>query len=76
MECDSFGCESGEYWRILVNDSPQPLDGYSDGPGESCAGGSLGEWLQGRTQAVGKYGTRCQVDYSNSTDALGIYSQS
>jgi hypothetical protein len=37
MECDSFGYESGGYWRVLVNDSPQPLDGCSDGPGESCA---------------------------------------
>jgi acid phosphatase len=74
MECDSFGYESGGYWRVLVNDSPQPLDRCSDGPGESCAAGDLGKWLRGRAETVGKYGAVCQVNYSNSTGVLGIYS--
>jgi len=73
MECDSFGFDAGTYYRILVNDSPQTLDGCRSGPGESCAEDKLTEWLAGRAEAVGEFGTMCQVDYSNSTNVLSIY---
>ncbi|KAH6681529.1 histidine phosphatase superfamily [Halenospora varia] len=73
MACDSFGFDAGTYYRVLVNDSPQQLDGCSDGPGESCAAGNMTSWLAGRASIVGDYGTACDVDYNNSTDILSIY---
>jgi hypothetical protein len=33
MSRGSFGYESLEYWRVLVSDSSQSIDGCSDGPG-------------------------------------------
>lgn len=74
MECDSYGFDAGTYYRVLVNDSPQALDGCSDGPGESCAGGEMKTWLEQRAAVVGRYGSMCRVDYGNSTDTLSIYS--
>jgi len=74
MACDSFGFGNGTYYRVLVNDSPQPLYGCADGPGESCTAGNMSSWLSGRADVVGEYGTTCMVDYSNSTDVLSIYS--
>ncbi len=74
MECDSFAFEKGTYYRILVNDSPQSLDGCSNGPGESCREEDITSWIGERAKVVGDYGTTCGVDYSNSTDVLRIYS--
>jgi len=37
MQCDSYGSDAGEYYRVLVNQSPQYLPGCSGGPGESCS---------------------------------------
>lgn len=73
MSCDSFGFDAGTYYRVLVNNNPQPLPGCLNGPGESCAGDDIGGWLDERAQVVGSYGETCQVDYSNSTDILSIY---
>lgn len=73
MECDSFVFDKGTYYRVLVNDSPQSLDGCSGGPGESCKEEELKVWLEGRAQVVGDFGSTCGVDYGNSTDVLGIY---
>jgi acid phosphatase len=74
MSCDSFGYGDGTFYRVLVNNSPQSLDGCSDGPGESCEEGNLMGWLGKRVEIVGKYGVSCEVDYGNSTDVLKIYS--
>jgi acid phosphatase len=73
MECDSFGFQKGEYYRVLVNNSPQSLIGCSNGPGESCEESDMTTWLADRAAVVGDYGTTCGVDYSNSTDVLSIY---
>jgi hypothetical protein len=59
---------------VLVNDSPQTLDGCRSGPRESSSAEDIGSWLSGGAEVVGDYGTMCQVDYSNSTDILNIYS--
>ena len=74
MDCGSYGYENGEYWRVLVNNSPQSLDGCSDGPGESCPDSNLSSWLAERAEIVGRYGEVCGVGYGNSTDVLSIYS--
>ncbi|KAE8449137.1 hypothetical protein EG329_008521 [Mollisiaceae sp. DMI_Dod_QoI] len=73
MNCESFGYEKGSYYRVLVNNSPQSLDGCADGPGESCKEGDMVEWLKGKAEVVGEYGQMCKVDYGNSTDVLSIY---
>lgn len=74
MTCSSYGFNgTGEYYRVLVNNSPQSLVGCTDGPGDSCSRAGLTAWLQERARVVGRYGEVCRVDYSNSTDVLGIY---
>ncbi|CAG8972281.1 hypothetical protein HYALB_00001679 [Hymenoscyphus albidus] len=70
MECNCFGFEAGSYYRVLVNDAPQSLDGCADGPGESCR--EMGQFLQGRAGVVGGYGESC-ADGGNMTGVLGIY---
>ncbi|RDW68308.1 phosphoglycerate mutase-like protein [Coleophoma crateriformis] len=75
MECSSFGFDAGTYYRVLVNNSPQQLIGCAEGPGESCSESAMGNWLQDRAVIVGEYGSTCQVDFSNSTDVLSIYSR-
>lgn len=76
MSCSSFGFEndSAEYYRVLVNDSPQPLQGCDDGPGESCARETFESWVAGRGQLYGRFSDECGVEYDNSTDVLSIYS--
>ncbi|KAG4440713.1 hypothetical protein IFR05_003807 [Cadophora sp. M221] len=73
MECESFAFEKGTFYRVLVNGSPQSLDGCSDGPGESCEESELVGWLEGRGEVVGGFGSVCGVEYGNGTDVLGIY---
>ncbi|TVY86394.1 Thiamine-repressible acid phosphatase [Lachnellula willkommii] len=74
MDCNSFGFDAGTYYRVLVNDAPQSLNGCSDGPGESCGDSDMGSWLNARAEVVGEYGAACMPDYKNSTNVLGIYS--
>jgi len=73
MSCDSYGFGVGEYYRVLVNQSPQPLPGCKDGPGESCEEGTWEGWVEERGRMAGGFGEACGVDYGNSTDVLGIY---
>ncbi|KAG9236770.1 histidine phosphatase superfamily [Amylocarpus encephaloides] len=73
MECESFGYDDGSYYRVLVNDSPQSLDGCSSGPGESCGEERMREWVAQRGGIVGEFGGVCGVEYGNSTNVLGIY---
>lgn len=73
MECDRFGFDQETHYRVLVNDSPQALDGCSSGPGESCKSEDIASWLSERADVVGSYGDACQVDYRNSTDILSTY---
>jgi len=76
MACDSYGFGVGEYYRVLVNQSPQPLPGCTDGPGESCSRDGFQAFVKARGEALGGFGERCGVDYSNSTDVLSIYGAS
>lgn len=80
MECDSFGFQdeansTGEYYRVLVNQSPQLLPGCVDGPGFSCSRAGFEDLIQGRGEMFGDFSDNCGVDYSNSTNVLSIYSQ-
>lgn len=75
MACDSYGYEDAgdEFYRVLVNSSPQPLDGCDDGPGESCARGTFEAWVAERGERFGGFSEKCGVEYDNSTNVLGIY---
>ncbi|KAF2140709.1 uncharacterized protein K452DRAFT_288798 [Aplosporella prunicola CBS 121167] len=75
MSCDSYGFEDAgsDFFRVLVNNSPQPLLGCDDGPGETCARATFEKWIAERGQMFGQFGEKCGVDYDNSTNVLGIY---
>ncbi|KAL1296904.1 hypothetical protein AAFC00_004516 [Neodothiora populina] len=80
MECDSYGYQdssnsTGEYYRVLVNQSPQLLPGCVDGPGFSCSRDGFAKMIEERGQMFGDFSAKCGVDYKNSTDVLGIYSK-
>jgi acid phosphatase len=72
MSCESYGFESGEYFRVLVNSSPQPLE-CADGPGESCSKSGFEKFVQARGEMFGGFTEKCQPEYNNSTDVLTIY---
>lgn len=73
MTCDSYGYDAGEYFRVLVNRSPQVLPNCSGGPGESCARSTFEKWVQDRGEMFGGYTEKCQPEFDNSTDVLSIY---
>lgn len=50
--CDSYGYDDGVYYRVLVNEGPQPLVGCRDGPGESCSEEAFGRFVQQRGGVV------------------------
>ncbi|KAF1353917.1 histidine phosphatase superfamily [Delphinella strobiligena] len=80
LECDSYGYQdnataTGEYYRVLVNQSPQLLPGCVDGPGFSCSRRGFEMFVKSRGEEFGGFSDKCGVDYSNSTDVLGIYSR-
>ncbi|KAK8189403.1 histidine phosphatase superfamily [Phyllosticta capitalensis] len=75
MSCDSYGFEDAgnEFYRVIVNNSPQPLDACADGPGESCPRAKFESWIRERADRYGDFSQECGVTYQNSTDALSIY---
>jgi acid phosphatase len=73
MACDSYGYESGDYLRVLVNQSPQQLPDCADGPGESCSRSAFKKWIGERGEMFGGYTEKCKPDFKNSTDVLTIY---
>ncbi|KAK8162191.1 histidine phosphatase superfamily [Phyllosticta citrichinensis] len=75
MSCDSYGYEDAgdEFYRVIVNNSPQPLDACADGPGESCARSTFEKWVAERNERYSGFSEKCGVTYQNSTDALSIY---
>lgn len=80
LSCDSFGYQddassTGEYYRVLVNESPQPLPGCVDGPGFSCSRTGFESMLEQRGKRFSGFSDKCGVDYNNSTDVLSIYTQ-
>ncbi|KAK5111399.1 hypothetical protein LTR85_012173 [Meristemomyces frigidus] len=79
MECDSYGYQdnataTGEYYRVLVNQSPQLLPGCVDGPGFSCSRAGFESFVQERGEMFGNFSSKCGVQYDNSTNVLSIYS--
>ncbi|KAF2274587.1 acid phosphatase-like protein [Westerdykella ornata] len=73
MACDSYGYDVGDYFRVLVNRSPQQMPDCADGPGESCSKSKFEEFIRQRGELLGGYTDRCSPEYNNSTDVLSIY---
>jgi hypothetical protein len=76
LECDSFGYDAGEFYRVLVNQSPQSLSGCVDGPGQSCSRSGFEQYLNQRADMFSGFSKKCGVEVSNATDTLSIYSSS
>jgi len=72
MSCDSYGYDAGQYFRVLVNQDPQPLE-CADGPGESCSLNAFQSFVKSRGEMFGGYTEKCSPKYQNSTDVLTIY---
>lgn len=73
MSCDLPGYPSGEYYRVLVSNTPQRLQGCSDGPGTSCSRSAFVDWFQERQAMFQPFDVSCRTDYGNVTDSLDIY---
>ncbi|KAI0016097.1 histidine acid phosphatase [Xylariomycetidae sp. FL0641] len=74
LQCKgSYGYDDGEYYRALVNNSPQPLPDCADGPGTSCSRGAFETYIQDRVDKFQGFSQACNVDYDNSTDIMSIY---
>ncbi|KAK8057531.1 repressible acid phosphatase [Apiospora saccharicola] len=72
----SYGYEDGDYYRVLVNSAPQPLDACADGPGTTCSRAGFESYLQERVDMFSGpkgFSEMCGVQYKNSTDSLSIY---
>ena len=68
-----FVAPEGDYYRVLVNEAPQPLPACADGPGTSCSRAAIEALLRDRGARFGDFGAACEVDYKNSTNVLSIY---
>jgi hypothetical protein len=73
MACDSYGYDTGDYFRVLVNRSPQQMPDCSDGPGESCSSSAFKNFVKERGELFGGYTEKCEPEYKNSTDIFSIY---
>ncbi|KAI8314663.1 Acid phosphatase PHO1 [Colletotrichum sp. SAR11_59] len=69
----SYGYEDGEYYRVLVNSSPQPLPDCADGPGTTCSRSGFETYIQDRVERFTGFSEKCGVEYDNSTDVMSIY---
>ncbi|OAA72343.1 Histidine acid phosphatase, eukaryotic [Cordyceps fumosorosea ARSEF 2679] len=75
LRCSSsYGYEDGEFYRVLVNSSPQPLPSCADGPGTSCSRDAFGKYLQQRADMFTGFTGKCDATYKNSTDTMSLYS--
>lgn len=72
---DYGDAEGTEYYRVLVNNSPQTLPGCYDGPEESCSQEGLSKWLDERAAMFGGFSSACNTSsqYDNSTDVVTFY---
>ncbi|KAI0468304.1 histidine acid phosphatase [Xylaria cf. heliscus] len=74
LDCKSaFGYDDGEYYRVLVNNAPQPLPDCADGPGTTCSRSGFERYVQDRVDMFQGFSENCGVNYDNSTDVLSIY---
>lgn len=74
----SHGYDDGDYYRVLVNNAPQPLPDCGDGPGTTCSRATFEKFLQQRADIFSGYSEKCNTasEYQNSTDVLNFYTDS
>lgn len=70
-----YGYPKGEYYRVLVNSSPQGLTGCNDGPGSMCSRDAFAGYIKERVEMFDGFSEKCGVDYKNTTDTLSIYTE-
>jgi len=80
MDCsNAYGYQNNgtdnEYYRVLVNRVPLTLPDCYDGPQESCSKEMMQGFVRERAGVVGEFDELCNVDYSNSTNILNIYTR-
>ncbi|TQV90621.1 repressible acid phosphatase [Cordyceps javanica] len=74
LECrGSHGYDDGDFYRVLVNSSPQPLPSCNDGPGTSCSRDAFGKYLEERADMFTGFTEHCNATYKNSTDVMTLY---
>lgn len=71
MTCGDNYYPSGEYYRVLVNSSPQPLTECRNGPGDSCHAEDFEDFIQDRVERFGDFAERCGL--KDAAQELTIY---
>ncbi|KAE8155368.1 histidine phosphatase superfamily [Aspergillus avenaceus] len=72
MTCDSDGYEEGDYYRVLVNSGPQPLEECHGGPGDSCAASEFTKFVNGLSERFGDFVGACGAP-KNESQVVTIY---
>ncbi|KAB8233942.1 putative histidine acid phosphatase [Aspergillus alliaceus] len=66
MSCDSYGYDEGDYYRVLVNSGPQPLQGCRGGPGDSCGASNFNAFVEGLGERFNDFVDACGAPKSTS----------
>ncbi|KAE8143730.1 histidine phosphatase superfamily [Aspergillus pseudotamarii] len=72
MSCDSYGYDEGDYYRVLVNSSPQPLEDCRGGPGDSCNASKFKDFVKGLGERFGDFVGACGAP-KNESQVVTIY---
>ncbi|GMG07526.1 unnamed protein product [Aspergillus oryzae] len=72
LSCDSYGYDEGDYYRVLVNSSPQPLEDCRGGPGDSCSATKFGDFVKGLGERFGDFVGACGAP-KNESQVVTIY---
>jgi acid phosphatase len=72
MSCDSYGYDEGDYYRVLVNSGPQPLEECRGGPGDTCGSSKFEGFMKGLGERFGDYVAACGAP-KNESQAMTIY---
>ncbi|OJJ31365.1 hypothetical protein ASPWEDRAFT_118605 [Aspergillus wentii DTO 134E9] len=72
MSCNNYGYDQGDYYRLLLNEGPQPLVDCQDGPGQSCSSRRFLDFVEERGELYGDFDGECGGN-GGLTDSLTIY---
>ncbi|VUC27894.1 unnamed protein product [Clonostachys rosea] len=73
---NSFGYDDGDYYRVLVNSSPQQLPDCNDGPATTCSKDAFQTYLQDRVNQFSGFSKNCGKGGDNSTaDLVSFYAE-
>ncbi|KAF7587635.1 hypothetical protein BBP40_006919 [Aspergillus hancockii] len=72
MSCDSYGYDEGDYYRVLVNSGPQPLEECRGGPGDSCGVSQFEGFVKGLGDKFGDFVGACGAP-KNASETMTLY---